>query len=83
MKNASPNLVQQDFSAARPNQLWTSDMTYIWTREGWLYLAIILDVFARWSRPHCNRHSCIVSHPPTSCCIRIAAVSMRVRKYAR
>ena len=46
-KNAAPNLVQQDFSAARPNQLWTSDMTYIWTREGWLYLAIILDVFAR------------------------------------
>jgi putative transposase len=46
-KNAAPNLVQQHFSAARPNQLWTSDMTYIWTREGWLYLAIILDVFAR------------------------------------
>jgi transposase InsO family protein len=46
-KNASPNHVQQDFSAARPNQLWTSDITYIWTREGWLYLAIILDVFAR------------------------------------
>ena len=47
IKNAAPNLVQQDFSAVRPNQLWTSDMTYIWTREGWLYLAIILDVFAR------------------------------------
>lgn len=46
-KNAAPNLVQQNFSAARPNQLWTSDMTYIWTREGWLYLAIVLDVFAR------------------------------------
>jgi putative transposase len=46
-KNAAPNLVQQDFRAERPNQLWTSDMTYIWTREGWLYLAIILDVFAR------------------------------------
>lgn len=46
-KTAAPNLVQQHFSAVRPNQLWTSDMTYIWTREGWLYLAIILDVFAR------------------------------------
>jgi transposase InsO family protein len=45
--SAAPNLVQQEFSAVRPNQLWTSDMTYIWTREGWLYLAIILDVFAR------------------------------------
>lgn len=46
-KNASPNLVKQEFSAARPNQLWTSDLTYIWTREGWLYLTIIFDVFAR------------------------------------
>lgn len=46
-KTAAPNLVKQEFSAARPNQLWTSDLTYIWTREGWLYLAIILDVFAR------------------------------------
>jgi putative transposase len=46
-KNAAPNLVKQNFSAERPNQLWTSDMTYIWTCEGWLYLAIILDVFAR------------------------------------
>jgi transposase InsO family protein len=46
-KNASPNLVKQEFRAARPNQLWTSDLTYIWTGEGWLYLAIILDVFAR------------------------------------
>ncbi len=45
--NAAPNLVQQKFTAERPNQLWTSDMTYIWTREGWLYLAVILDVFAR------------------------------------
>jgi transposase InsO family protein len=46
-KNAAPNLVKQNFAASRPNQLWTSDLTYIWTREGWLYLAIILDVFAR------------------------------------
>lgn len=46
-KNASPNLVKQEFHAERPNQLWTSDMTYIWTREGWLYLAVILDVFGR------------------------------------
>jgi transposase InsO family protein len=45
--NAAPNLVKQEFTAERPNQLWTSDMTYVWTREGWLYLAIILDVFAR------------------------------------
>lgn len=46
-KNAAPNLVKQHFTASRPNQLWTTDLTYIWTREGWLYLAVILDVFAR------------------------------------
>jgi transposase InsO family protein len=46
-KNASPNLVKQEFHAERPNQLWTSDMTYIWTLEGWLYLAVILDVYGR------------------------------------
>jgi transposase InsO family protein len=43
----SPNLVNQDFSAMAPYQLWTSDITYIRTRQGWLYLTIILDVFNR------------------------------------
>ncbi len=43
----APNLVQQLFVADRPNQLWSSDITYIWTREGWLYLAVILDVYSR------------------------------------
>jgi transposase InsO family protein len=41
------NLVQCNFSANEPNQLWTSDITYIWTGEGWLYLAAILDVYSR------------------------------------
>lgn len=43
----APDLVKRDFSATEANQLWTSDITYIWTAEGWLYLAIILDVFSR------------------------------------
>jgi transposase InsO family protein len=43
----APNLLQQDFHADQPNQKWTSDTTYIWTQEGWLYLAIVLDVFSR------------------------------------
>jgi len=41
------NLLQQDVHATRPNQKWTADTTYIWTREGWLYLAVVLDVFSR------------------------------------
>jgi putative transposase len=44
---ASPDLVQREFTACRPHQLWTSDITYIWTDEGWLYLAVILDMYSR------------------------------------
>ena len=43
----APNLLNQDFTAQHPNQIWVSDITYIWTREGWLYLAVILDLFSR------------------------------------
>jgi putative transposase len=41
------NLLQQDFSAMRPNQKWVSDITCIWTEEGWLYLAVVLDLYSR------------------------------------
>jgi putative transposase len=43
----SPNVLQRDFSAAAPNQKWVGDITYIWTREGWLYLAVLIDLFSR------------------------------------
>jgi putative transposase len=43
----APNLLKQNFSAERPNQKWAADISYVWTREGWLYLAVILDLFAR------------------------------------
>ncbi len=42
-----PNLLDQDFSAERPNEKWNADISYVWTGEGWLYLAVILDLFAR------------------------------------
>ncbi|WP_208598616.1 DDE-type integrase/transposase/recombinase [Acetobacter malorum] len=42
-----PNLLGQDFSATALNQKWTADITYIWTREGWLYLAVALELFSR------------------------------------
>ena len=45
--SVAENLVNQNFIAEKPNKLWTSDITYIWTTEGWLYLAVVLDVFSR------------------------------------
>jgi len=43
----APNLLQRDFSAERPDQVWVGDITYLWTREGWLYLAVLLDLHSR------------------------------------
>jgi len=43
----APNWLNQDFSATVPNQKWVSDFTYIETDEGWLYLAVVLDLFSR------------------------------------
>jgi putative transposase len=44
---AAPNLLQQDFTADAPNQRWVADFTYVATWEGWLYVAIVLDLFSR------------------------------------
>ena len=50
------NLLKRDFTALAPNTKWSSDITYIWTTEGWLYLAVFLDIFTRcivgWSMSH-------------------------------
>src|SRR5947209_6291292 len=43
----APNVLDQDFSASRPNEKWTGDMTAVWTYEGWLYLAVVLVLFSR------------------------------------
>jgi putative transposase len=43
----APNLIEQDFSAAAPNQKCVSDITYVWTDEGWLYLAVVMDLYSR------------------------------------
>ena len=41
------NLIKMDFTTSEPNKVWTSDITYIWTREGWLYLAVFMDLYSR------------------------------------
>jgi len=43
----APNRLQRDFSAQRPNEKWVADFAYIDTADGWLYLALVLDVFSR------------------------------------
>ncbi|WIY53929.1 IS3 family transposase [Devosia sp. YIM 151766] len=42
-----PNLLDQVFQAEAPDQKWGVDISYIWTREGWLYLSVVLDLFSR------------------------------------
>jgi len=45
--NIAPNLLNRNFSADQPNEKWVVDISYIWTREGWLYLAVVLDLYSR------------------------------------
>ena len=71
--NITPNLLDRDFAADRPNQKWAGDISYIWTREGWLYLAAILEL-------HLRR---VIGWPPShrlqanDCC---ATVSNRMKR---
>lgn len=43
----SPNLLEQDFTCTKINEKWAGDITYLWTDEGWMYLAVVLDLFSR------------------------------------
>ena len=53
--NIAPNLLDQDFSADGPNQKWAGVISYIWTSEGWLYLALLIP---------CSRQSSATGVPP-------------------
>lgn len=41
------NILDRQFEPEAPNQVWTTDITYLWTNEGWLYLAIVMDLYSR------------------------------------
>jgi putative transposase len=43
----SPNLLNREFTVAEPDKAWAGDITYIATDEGWLYLAVVIDLFSR------------------------------------
>jgi transposase InsO family protein len=52
----APNHLMQDFSAYQPDQIWMSDLTYVWTHEGWLYICGIIDLYSKkivgWAASH-------------------------------
>jgi transposase InsO family protein len=46
-ERVAPNLLRRRFAVERPNEVWASDVTYLWTKSGWLYLAVTLDLCSR------------------------------------
>ena len=47
LETVAANLLDRQFAAERPNQKWIADFTYLWTAEGWLYVAAVIDLFSR------------------------------------
>src|SRR5436190_15880763 len=47
----APIIIYQDFTASKPDEKWGAAISYVWTRQGWLYLAVVIDLFARRVRP--------------------------------
>ena len=60
----APNLLERDFDADQPNQKWVQDITYLMTSEGWLYLAVVIDLYSRtvvgWSMSETMKASLVV-----------------------
>ena len=44
---ASENILKQNFTALSENKIWTGDITYLWTKEGWIYLSVVMDIYSR------------------------------------
>jgi putative transposase len=59
-----PNVLQRQFTVSRPNKAWVTDITYIRTWEGWLYLAVVMDLFSRkivgWSTSPTIHHELVL-----------------------
>jgi transposase InsO family protein len=59
------NHLNRDFTTVEPDRVWVADMTYIWTTEGWLYLAVIIDLFSRrvvgWSMAEHRRTDLVLT----------------------
>jgi transposase InsO family protein len=74
-ESISPNQLDRQFQVAKPNQVWTTDITYVWTLQGWLYVAVVIDLFSRqvvgWA---------IGDHMRTSLCINALQMAFWRRK---
>ncbi len=68
------NVLDRDFKASRPNEKWATDITYVWTREGWLYLATVMDLYSRrivgWS---------MADHMRTELCLDALRMAIKQR----
>jgi putative transposase len=66
------NVLARNFEASGPNEKWTTDITYVWTAEGWLYLAVVMDLYSRrivgWAT---------ADHLETSLCLDALAMALR------
>jgi putative transposase len=67
-------VLARDFVAGKPNEKWATDITYIWTAEGWLYLAVVMDLYSRrivgWSTSE---------HMETSLCLDALSMAIKSR----
>jgi transposase InsO family protein len=64
----SSNSLDRQFDVVVPNQVWTTDITYVWTLEGWLYVAVVIDLFSRpvvgWAiNAHRRASLCVAALP--------------------
>lgn len=73
----SPNTLNREFEVTEPNKVWATDITYVWTLEGWLYVAVVIDLFSRqvvgWA---------VDDHMRTSLCVRALQMAFWRRKPA-
>lgn len=73
--NIADNLLDRKFDVLQPNKYWTTDITYVWTLEGWMYLAVVMDLYSRqiigWS---------IVDNMRTEMCLQALQMAYWRRK---
>ena len=71
----SANTLNRQFDVIAPNQVWTTDITYVWTFEGWLYVAVVIDLF---SRQVVGR--AIAEHMRTTLCVKALQMAFLAKK---